>query len=120
VAADEGHPRAALVALEAGDHDDADLGGRAGVRPAAGLAVEALGLHDPDPGLDALGGLQALGPRLGRGEEADPDRARFPGDLVRPALGRARLLLQTSLSRSPGARRRGPGRRSRVVRGRWS
>ena len=63
------------------------------MRSAAGLAVEALGLHHPDPGFDTLWGLQALVAGLGRGEEADPHRARLPGDLVRPALGRAGLVL---------------------------
>ena len=82
----------ALVPLEGGDDDDAHLGGRARVRAAAGLAVEALGLDDPHVGLDALGRPQALGAGLGRGERRDPHRARLPHDLVGAPLRRAGLV----------------------------
>ncbi len=93
VAAHERDPRAALVALQRRDHDDADLGRRAGVRPPAGLPVEAVHFDDAHVGLDSLGRLQALRAGLGRREHRHPHGTRFPHHLVGAALRRARLLL---------------------------
>ena len=102
VAADEGDARAALVALEGRDDDDADLGGGARVRAAAGLAVEALGLDDPDVGRRRPRAARRPWARASAAESVvtRTGRASQTISFARP-LGRARLVgASTGRSRS--------------------
>ena len=93
VATDEAHPASALVALLAHDGHAADLGGRTRVGAAAGLEVEALGLHQAYRVARILGCGHAQAKGLGPGDRADPHRPGLPDDLVGAAHGRRDLLV---------------------------
>ena len=112
-AADEVHARAALVALERGDHDDADLGRGARVRAAAGLTVEALGLDDADVGHDAVGRLagRTPAPRRRSATTTRTGRACHTTSLASRSAARAcssptKRSRSTVVSSLPGGRRR--------------
>src|SRR5262249_43710223 len=87
--ADEPDAEPALVALLTQDEDHADLGRGSRVRPAAGLAVETLRVHEAHRVAGLRRRLDALAEGLGAGDDLDAHGPGFPHDLVGADLGRA-------------------------------